>query len=174
MARCVKVDDHEDYHHHCYGDYYVSVSVDPFEHVHSSLPFLKGSLVLEFFGSKITAVSGALPCDKLGQSNFQIRTKASELRTVSSSAGAFVGRRARRAARSRRHHRRCPSSSTRRRTSQSLSLPRRLHARCCSGLWRCSGLAYLYRCRRGQPALNINYPGVDRLQSFKNSLQPFI
>ena len=79
MARCVKVDDHEDYHHHCYGDYYVSVSVDPFEHVHSSLPFLKGSLVLEFFGSKITAVSGALPCDKLGQSNFQIRTKASEL-----------------------------------------------------------------------------------------------
>ena len=86
MARCVKVDDHEDYHHHCYGDYYVSVSVDPFEHVHSSLPFLKGSLVLEFFGSKITAVSGALPCDKLGQSNFQIRTKASELRTVSSSS----------------------------------------------------------------------------------------
>jgi hypothetical protein len=82
MARCVKVDAHEDYHHHCYGDYYVSVSVDPFEHVHSSLPFLKGSLVLEFFGSKITAVSGALPCDKLGQSNFQIRTKASELRTV--------------------------------------------------------------------------------------------
>jgi len=87
MARCVKVDDHEDYHHHhCYGDYYVSVSVDPFEHVHSSLPFLKGSLVQEFFGSKITAVSGALPCDKLGQSNFQIRTKASELRTVSSSS----------------------------------------------------------------------------------------
>jgi hypothetical protein len=36
MARCVKVDDHEDYHHHCYGDYYVSVSVDPFEHVHSA------------------------------------------------------------------------------------------------------------------------------------------
>jgi hypothetical protein len=36
---CVKVDDHEDYHHHCYGDYYVSVSVGPFEYGHSSLPF---------------------------------------------------------------------------------------------------------------------------------------
>jgi hypothetical protein len=41
MARCVKVDDHEDYHHHCYGDYYVSVSVDPFEYGHSSLLFLE-------------------------------------------------------------------------------------------------------------------------------------
>jgi hypothetical protein len=34
---CVKVDDHEDYHH-CYGDHYVSGSVAPFEYGHSSLP----------------------------------------------------------------------------------------------------------------------------------------
>src|SRR2546428_3471449 len=80
MAPCVKVDDHGDYHHHhCYGDYYVSVFVGPFEHGHSSLPFLRCSLVLDSLASKITAVSGALPCDKLGHSNFQIRTKASEL-----------------------------------------------------------------------------------------------
>jgi hypothetical protein len=79
MARCVKVDDHEDYHHHCYGDYYVSVSVDPFEHGHRSLPFLKCSLVPDSLASKITAVSGALPCDKLGHFNFQIRTDPSEL-----------------------------------------------------------------------------------------------
>jgi hypothetical protein len=39
MAGCVKVDYEQDYHHHCYGDYYVSVSVDPFEYGHSSLPF---------------------------------------------------------------------------------------------------------------------------------------
>jgi|GraSoi_2013_80cm_1033760.scaffolds.fasta_scaffold53437_1 hypothetical protein len=41
MAPRVKEDDHSDYHHR-YDDYYVSVSVGPFEHGdHSSLPFLK-------------------------------------------------------------------------------------------------------------------------------------
>jgi len=38
MARCVKVDDHGDYHD-SYGDHYVSVSVGPFEYGHSSLAF---------------------------------------------------------------------------------------------------------------------------------------
>ena len=37
-VRCIKEDDHGDYHH-CYGDHYVSVSVGPFEHSLSSLPF---------------------------------------------------------------------------------------------------------------------------------------
>jgi hypothetical protein len=34
-----KSNDHGDYHHQYYGDYYVSVSVRPFEYSHSSLPF---------------------------------------------------------------------------------------------------------------------------------------
>src|SRR3989442_11374988 len=80
MARCVKpVDDHEDYHHHYYGDYYVFVSVDPFEYGHSSLLFLEVLWFWNSLASKITAVGGALPCDKLGHCNFQIRTGASEL-----------------------------------------------------------------------------------------------
>src|SRR5713101_4025822 len=79
MAACVKIDDHGDYQHHCYGDRYVSVPVDPFEHFHKLSSFSEVLPGSGFLGSKITAVSGALPCDKLGHSNFQIRTNLSEL-----------------------------------------------------------------------------------------------
>jgi hypothetical protein len=36
-VRCIKVDDHDEYHRG-YGDHYVSVSVRSFEQCHSSLP----------------------------------------------------------------------------------------------------------------------------------------
>jgi hypothetical protein len=52
--------DHSDYHHR-YDDYYVSVSVRPFEHVHSSLPFLKWCLVLDSLAMPLIAIRTAAP-----------------------------------------------------------------------------------------------------------------
>jgi hypothetical protein len=46
-AACIKIDDRNDYHHHYYCDYYVSVSVRPCEYIHSSLPF--SDALLGFF-----------------------------------------------------------------------------------------------------------------------------